>query len=211
MTDVLARRASKKPAVAVTEHIDEGLVLEDENGAHDPHLWFDVSLWSRAAGVVRDALAAYDPRHAEEYAASARAYQAELGKLHEWVKEELARIPRERRVLVTAHDAFRYFGRAYDVEVLGIQGISTESEAAVRRINELVDLLTARKVKAVFVESSVPERAVRSLIEGCQARGHEVAVGGELYSDAMGKPGTEAGTYAGMVRHNVRTIVRALR
>jgi manganese/zinc/iron transport system substrate-binding protein len=184
--------------------------LETTDGAHDPHVWFDVSLWRRCVDVVRDSLVRFDPKHGDEYKARAAEYAAKLESLHSEVKSQLAEIPANRRVLVTAHDAFRYFGRAYEVEVLGIQGISTDSEAGVKEINTLVDLLVDRKIKAVFVESSVSERNVKALVEGCQARGHEVKIGGELFSDAMGRPGTEEGTYPGMVRHNVNTIVNAL-
>lgn len=211
MADVFVRMARKKPTFAVTEYIPEERVLDNPEGAFDPHLWFDVSLWREAAGVVRDALKAFDPKHAADYQARADAYQAELGKLHEYAKTKLATIPKERRVLVTAHDAFRYFGRAYDIEVKGIQGISTESEAGVREVNQLVNFLVERKVKAVFVESSVSDKNVRALLEGCKARGHTVVIGGELFSDAMGKDGTPEGTYVGMVRHNVDTIVKALK
>ena len=211
MADVFVRMARKKPTFAVTEYIPEERILENPEGAFDPHLWFDVSLWREAAGVVRDALKAFDPPHAAEYQGRADAYQAELARLHDYAKAQLATIPKERRVLVTAHDAFRYFGRAYDVEVKGIQGISTESEAGVREVNALVNFLVERKVKAVFVESSVSDKNVRALLEGCRARGHTVAIGGELFSDAMGKDGTPAGTYVGMVRHNVDTIVKALK
>jgi manganese/zinc/iron transport system substrate-binding protein len=203
--------ARKKPTFAVTEYIPEGRVLDNPAGAFDPHLWFDVSLWREAAGVVRDALKAFDPKHAAEYQSRADAYQAELAKLHDYAKAQLATIPKERRVLVTAHDAFRYFGRAYDVEVRGIQGISTESEAGVKEVNAIVDLLVQKRIKAVFVESSVSDKNVKALLEGCAARGHTVVVGGELFSDAMGKDGTPEGTYVGMVRHNVDTIAKALK
>ena len=210
MADVFVRMARKKPTFAVTEYIPENKVLDNTEGAFDPHLWFDVSLWREAAGVVRDALKAFDPKHADEYQSRSDAYQAELAKLHDYARTRLATIPKDRRVLVTAHDAFRYFGRAYDVEVKGIQGISTESEAGVKEVNELVTFLVERKVKAVFVESSVSDKNVRALLEGCKARGHAVVIGGELFSDAMGKDGTPEGTYVGMVRHNVDTIVKAL-
>lgn len=211
MADVFVRMARKKPTFAVTEYVPENKVLDNHEGAFDPHLWFDVSLWSEAAGAVRDALKAFDPKHADEYQSRADAYQAELRKLHEYAKTQLATIPKERRVLVTAHDAFRYFGRAYDIEVKGIQGISTESEAGVKEINTLVSFLVAKQIKAVFVESSVSDKNVRALLEGCRARGHTVVIGGELFSDAMGKDGTPEGTYVGMVRHNVDTIVKALK
>jgi len=211
MADVFVRMARKKPTFAVTEYIQESRVLDDPNGAFDPHLWFDVSLWREATGVVRDVLKAYDPKHAEEYQTRADRYQKELADLHAYAGKELAAIPKERRVLVTAHDAFRYFGRAYDIEVRGIQGISTESEAGVRDVNDLVAFIVKRKVKAVFVESSVSDKNIRALLEGCRAQGHQVTIGGELFSDAMGKDGTPEGTYVGMVRHNVDAIVKALR
>lgn len=211
MADVFVRMARKKPTFAVTEYIPEDRVMENPEGAFDPHLWFDVSLWREAAGVARDALKAFDPAHAADYQARADAYQAELIKLHEYAKTQLATVPKERRVMVTAHDAFRYFGRAYDVEVKGIQGISTESEAGVKEVNVLVNFLVDRKVKAVFVESSVSDKNIRALLEGCKAGGHTVVIGGELFSDAMGKDGTPEGTYVGMVRHNVDTIVKALK
>jgi manganese/zinc/iron transport system substrate-binding protein len=211
MSDVFVRMARQKPTFAVTEYIEESSVLDNDEGAYDPHLWFDVSLWSQAAGVVRDVLVAFDPPNADGYRSRAAAYQKELDELHRYAREQLATIPKSRRVLITAHDAFRYFGRAYDIEVKGIQGISTESEAGVKEINALVDFITRRGVKAVFVETSVPDRNIKALLEGCKARGHEVVIGGELFSDAMGKPGTPEGSYIGMVRHNVDTITKALR
>lgn len=211
MADLFARLARSRPAFAVAEHVPASRLLGDGDGAHDPHVWFDVSLWREAAGVVRDVLKAFDPPNAGAYQKRADAYGQRLDRLHDYAKKQLATIPKERRVLVTAHDAFRYFGRAYDLEVKGIQGISTESEAGVREVNELVAFLAGRKIKAVFVESSVSDKNVQALLEGCAARGHKVVVGGELYSDAMGKPGTPAGTYVGMVEHNVDTIVKALK
>jgi manganese/zinc/iron transport system substrate-binding protein len=211
MADVFVRMARKKPTFAVTEYVPEDKILDNHEGAFDPHLWFDVSIWADCAGVVRDALTAFDPTHADEYQSRANAYQGELRKLHNYSKTQLATIPKDRRVLVTAHDAFRYFGRAYDVEVKGIQGISTESEAGVKEINNLVSFLVDKQIKAVFVESSVSDKNVRALLEGCRARGHNVVIGGELFSDAMGKDTTPEGTYVGMVRHNVDTIAKALK
>jgi manganese/zinc/iron transport system substrate-binding protein len=211
MADTLARAAQRRPAFAVTEYLPPEVVRKNEEGQYDPHLWFDVSAWSKAAGIVCEILEKFDPPHAAEYRENCRRYQQRLANLHDYARKELASVPRDRRVLVTAHDAFRYFGHAYDVEVKGIQGISTEAEAGVNEINALVDFLVSRKIKAVFVESSVNEKNVRSLIQGCRDRGHEVKIGGELFSDAMGKPGTPEGTYEGMIRHNVDTIVKALR
>jgi manganese/zinc/iron transport system substrate-binding protein len=211
LADLLARMSHKKPTVAVAEKIAADSLLTDEHGARDPHVWFDVSLWSEAAGAVLNALAQYDPKHAADYESACDAYQARLAALHKFAQDELATIPADNRVLVTAHDAFRYFGRAYDVEVRGIQGISTDSEAGVREVRELVDFLVERKIKAVFVETSVADQNIKSLLEGCAARDHTVTIGGTLFSDAMGEEGTPEGTYEGMVEHNVSTIVKALK
>lgn len=210
MTELFERLAKVKPTFAVTDGIDHARLIEN-SGVHDPHAWFDVSLWSEGSNIIRDRLAEFDPEHAEDYRRRCEEYQAELAKLHDETKTALSEIPEEQRVMVTAHDAFEYFGRAYDVQVRGIQGISTESEAGVKQINELVAFLIEHKVKAVFVETSVSDQNVKSLVEGCGARGHQLKIGGELFSDAMGKEGTPEGTYAGMIRHNVQTIVGALR
>jgi manganese/zinc/iron transport system substrate-binding protein len=169
-----------------------------------------VALWSEGLGPVVDVLAKLDPAHADDFRKRGEAYRKDLIEFDGWCRERLAKVPADQRVLVTAHDAFSYFARAYGLEVRAIQGISTESEAGVREINQLVAFLAERKVKAVFVESSVSERNVRALVEGCQAQGHKVKIGGELFSDAMGKDGTPEGTYVGMVRHNVETIAGAL-
>jgi manganese/zinc/iron transport system substrate-binding protein len=211
MGDTLSRLARKKPTVALGESIRDERLIETGPNRHDPHVWFDVALWSEALAGVEKTLAEFDPPHAGEYHEAAERYRVELAELDAYCRREVAAIPAERRVLVTAHDAFHYFGRAYDLEVKAIQGVSTQSEAGLREINELVDFIVRRGIKAVFVESSVSERNVLALVEGCRARGHPIVVGGELFSDAMGKPGTTEGTYAGMVRHNVDLIVKALK
>ncbi len=204
--------ATGKPVIAAAEAVDESRRLDspDYAGHYDPHVWMDPGLWVAVAEAARDALSAADPDAAAEYAANAAAYSEHLLALRRYAEETLRTVPAEARVLVTAHDAFSYFGQAYGFEVIGIQGISTESEAGLRRIEELVDLLVERRIPAVFVESSVSERNVRALVDGAAARGHEVVIGGELYSDAMGTPGTYEGTYVGMIDHNVTTIARAL-
>lgn len=213
MVDIFERLARSQPTFAVSAGIpEENLRSPPEfQGQHDPHIWFDVSLWARAAVYVRDVLIRFDPPRAESYRTQGEQYLARLKELHDEVARELASIPEERRILITAHDAFGYFGRAYGIQVLGIQGISTDSEAGVRRMRELVELILAKKVKSVFVESSVSERSIQALVEGCKAQGRGVTIGGQLFSDAMGKAGTPEGTYLGMVRHNVKTIVQALR
>ncbi len=213
MTDTLVRLARKGKAVhAVTEEIPEESLLEPEDaeGHFDPHVWMDPGAWKRAVDVVAEALAQFDPEGADGHRSRAAAYSEQVEELDAWAREALSSIPAERRVLVTAHDAFSYFGRAYELEVRGIQGLSTESEAGLQDINRLVDLLVDRGISAVFVETSVASKNVRALVEGARSRGHEVAIGGELFSDAMGPTGTYTGTYLGMIDHNVTTVVHAL-
>jgi manganese/zinc/iron transport system substrate-binding protein len=213
MTDALVRVATAgRPVIAVTEALDEKYLLEPEGfaGQHDPHVWMDVEGWKKAVEAVRDRLVKFRPALAATFRDNAKRYLAELDKLDQYARATLATVPEQSRVLVTAHDAFNYFGRAYGFEVLGIQGISTESEAGLKRIQDLVDIIVKRKVAAVFVESTVSDRNVRALVEGANAKGHRVSIGGELFSDAMGAPGTYEGTYIGMIDHNVTTIARAL-
>jgi len=213
ITDALRRVADAgRPVLAVAEMVDPARLLSpaEFQGQHDPHVWMDVGLWATAADGVRDRLSWADPSWTENFRANADLYRATLMRLDDRVRDTLGTIPAERRVLVTAHDAFNYLGRAYGLDVIGIQGLSTESEAGLRRIEELVTLLVERRIPAVFVESSVSERNVAALVAGAAARGHEVAIGGRLYSDAMGPAGTHAGTYVGMIEHNAITIARAL-
>ncbi|MCA8998121.1 MAG: zinc ABC transporter substrate-binding protein [Planctomycetaceae bacterium] len=212
MSDTLVKVARTKPVVAVTEELDESLLLEPDDfaGHYDPHVWMDVSAWSQCADVVANALAELAPDHAAEFQANAAAYRETLEQLHEFGKQVIGSIPENRRLLITSHDAFNYFGRAYGVDVQGVQGLSTESEAGLQRINELVELLVAREVKAVFVESSVSPKNIEALVEGVRSRGHEIEIGGELYSDAMGAAGTYEGTYIGMLDHNLTKISQAL-
>jgi len=213
MTDVLVRVARMgKPVYAVTEKILEqgDYVITDAASHFDPHVWMDVQGWQKAAEVVAEALCEYDPANKEYYQKNAQAYLAQLKELDAYAKEVLGSIPANQRVLVTAHDAFSYFGRAYGLEVRGIQGLSTESEAGVRDIENLISYLVDNNIPAVFVETSVSDKNVRALVEGTNAQGHDVKIGGVLYSDAMGQTGTYEGTYIGMIDHNVTTIARAL-
>jgi manganese/zinc/iron transport system substrate-binding protein len=212
MADLIVKMAGRTTVVQVTDSIDEKLLREppEFEGHFDPHVWFDVSLWSTASTRVRDALIAKDPTGKDTYTKNAEDYAKLLAELHTYAKDTIATIPASNRVMVTAHDAFGYFGAAYGLEVLAIQGISTDSEASLQDINALVDTLVSRKVPAVFIESSVPRKTIDALVEGCKARGHAVTIGGELFSDAMGKPGTAEGTYVGMVVHNVETVTKAL-
>jgi manganese/zinc/iron transport system substrate-binding protein len=213
MTDVFTRIArGGKPVFAVTEAIDPASLREppEFDGHYDPHVWMDVALWTECVQFVAKQLAGYDPAHAADYRANADAYCVRLEKLDEYARKVIASIPESQRVLVTAHDAFGYFGRAYGIEVRSVQGISTDSEAGVADVNELVAFLAERKLPAIFVESSVSPRNLRAVIEGTAQRGVEVTIGGELYSDAMGPQGSYEGTYVGMIDHNATTIARAL-
>ncbi len=216
MSDVLENMAERKPAFAVTRAImdkaaDKLRKPPEFEGGYDPHVWFDAQLWSHTVGYVAEKLGELDPQHRAEYLAQAERYAEELRLLDEECRQKLAAIPESQRVLVTAHDAFGYFGEAYDVEVHGLQGISTADEADVASKQKLVDLLVERNIKAVFVESSVPHQNVENLIDLCERRGHKLVSGGELYSDAMGREGTAEATYVGMMRYNVKTISQALK
>lgn len=212
MADILAEMGRWVPTYAVGNAVDPADLIYPEGSAGnpDPHIWFDVRLWMRVVAYVADALAERDPAHQEFYRANAEAYLRDLVELDGWVREQVGRVPPEQRVLVTAHDAFGYFARAYNFEVRGLQGISTVAEAGIADVQELADFIVRRRIRAIFVESSVPVRNIEAVQEAVRARGWEVAIGGQLYSDSLGEPDTEAGTYTGMVRHNVRTIVEAL-
>lgn len=213
MADVLVRiAASGKPVHAVTEGLadETGFVMADGESHDDPHVWMDVKGWMGATGTIAKALAERDPANAATYQANAADYRKQLEQLDQYAATSIASIPEGQRVLVTAHDAFQYLSRAYGIEVRGIQGLSTESEAGIKDIENLVRFLVSRKIPAVFVESSVSDKNIRALVEGCAAQGHTVVIGGELFSDAMGATGTYEGTYIGMIDHNITTITRAL-
>jgi manganese/zinc/iron transport system substrate-binding protein len=211
MADVLAKIGRKRPVHAVTELLASAYLIHDPATGHsDPHVWMDVAGWMKAVEVVVDALAVFDPINADTYRTNAAAYLEKLKALNDYASQAMASIPAKQRVLVTAHDAFGYMGRAYKIEVIGIQGLSTESEAGLKDINRIVDELVSRQIPAVFVESSVSDKNVKALIEGAASRGHKVKIGGELFSDAMGPSGTYEGSYVGMIDHNVTVITRAL-
>jgi manganese/zinc/iron transport system substrate-binding protein len=213
LAGVLERMGDRGRVVAVTDGIERSILIAPPEfaGSYDPHIWFDVTIWMSTAETVRDALIELDPEHARLYRANAEEYMSEIEELHLYVQTRAAEIPEEKRVLVTAHDAFNYFGRAYGFEVRGLQGISTESEASTSDVQALVGFIVEREIPAIFIESSVPQRNVEALQAAVQAKGFDVRIGGELFSDAMGNPGTEEGTYSGMVRHNIDTIVSALK
>ncbi|UFJ43085.1 zinc ABC transporter substrate-binding protein [Brevibacillus humidisoli] len=212
MGEIFEKMSKQKPVIPVTSAIPESDLMADPAAPdqYDPHVWFDVSMWIKTIDVVRDELSKLDPANKAEYHANADAYRKKLEELDQYAKEQIATIPKDQRVLVTAHDAFSYFGRAYEIEVMGLQGISTASEYGLKDVQGLVDTLVSRGIKAVFIESSVPKNSIEAVVEGARAKDHTVEIGGELFSDAMGEPGTEEGTYIGMVKHNVDTIVTSL-
>jgi manganese/zinc/iron transport system substrate-binding protein len=212
MEEFMQRLAKRQDIVAVGDALPRDVLIahDDYENKFDPHVWMNPGLWSQVVEIIRDALIAEYPAAAETFRANAEKHLAELNALNDYTHRVLKSVPPESRVLLTAHDAFKYFGKTYGFEVIGIQGISTESEAGLKRIRDLVDLIVERNIRAVFVESSVSDRNIRALIEGAAARGHTVTIGGELFSDAMGEPGTYEGTYVGMIDHNTTTISRAL-
>lgn len=213
MGDILTKMARSRPVVAVTEEIPQGFLREPPEmaGQYDPHVWFDVSLWLRTLDPIVRELSALDPEHAAVYKANAEALRQELNVLDAWVKEQIQTLSPQQRLLVTAHDAFGYFGQRYGMEVVGLQGISTLSEAGLHDVDRVVKLVVSRQVKAIFVEASVPRRSIEAVQAATRQQGHQVTIGGQLFSDSLGAPGSPAGTYPGMVRANVETIVKALR
>lgn len=201
-----------KPVFPVTEGLDRDKLREppEFEGHWDPHVWMDVQLWSECVSHVAKELGNLDASSKDDYQARAEAYQKQLSGLDAYIKKVIATIPEEQRFLVTAHDAFGYFAEAYGIEVRAIQGISTDSQAAIADINLLVDFVVENKVPAIFVESSVNPKNIEAVIEGCGSRGWTLKIGAELYSDAMGESGTYEGTYIGMMDHNATKITRAL-
>jgi len=213
MGEVIEEMGHRRPTLAVAELVPEARLLspDDYEGLHDPHVWFDLELWALTPAPVADELAALDPGHADRYRARARDYASRIDSMHVYARETFATVPPGQRVLITAHDAFNYLGRAYGLEVRGLQGISTATEAGTGDVQDLASFIVERRIPALFVETSVSPRAIRALEEAVRSRGFEVRVGGEVYSDALGDEGTPQGTYLGMVRHNIDTISAALR
>lgn len=210
MVELLETLAQEKPTVAVAERLPPGTLLEGPDNATDPHIWMSVPIWASVVNIVADALIAHDPSSQDTYKQKASLYKKKLERLDIWIEESVATIPRGRRVLVTAHDAFGYFGHAYGLEVIGIQGLSSESEAGLQHIEALIGRLVQDKIPAVFAESSLSDRNIRALLNGAHQKGHNVVQGGMLYSDALGQRGTAEGTYIGMMVHNVKTLAKAL-
>ena len=210
LQEIFEKMARKKPVFAISSLIPTKELIY-HNNSPDPHIWFDITLWQKAGERVLEILIAQDPSNQKTYRHNAQSYLKQLQQLHLWVQAEIATIPKSRRILITAHDAFGYFGQAYDIQVKGLQGVSTASEFGLQDLRQLKTLVVKHHVKAVFVESSVSPRFIEALVKGVEAEGHPLTVGGELYSDAMGLKNTPTGHYIGMVKHNVNTIVSALK
>jgi manganese/zinc/iron transport system substrate-binding protein len=212
MEDLFSKLGKRKPILSAGAAVPKQYLLpyDDASPQYDPHVWMYPTLWIHVADAIADELSSKLPNKSGEIAENHARFVETLIRLMEYGYDILASIPTQERVLLTAHDAFRYFGLAYDFDVMGVKGISTTSEAGLYRIEELVDLIIERQIKAVFVESSQSDRNIRALIEGTAARGHNLILGGQLFSDAMGPAGTYEGTYVGMIDHNLTTIARAL-
>ncbi|MFD1739178.1 metal ABC transporter solute-binding protein, Zn/Mn family [Bacillus salitolerans] len=213
MGEIFEKMAKDKPTVAVGESVPKEMLLSDEQNPkyHDPHIWFDIDLWIYTVETIEEELSKLSPDHKSTFKENADAYIEQLKVMKEYAEEQIELIPSDARVLVTAHDAFRYFGNAYGLEVRGLQGLSTDSEYGLKDVQDLVKLLVDKKIKAVFIETSISDRSIQAIVEGAASKGHTVTIGGELFSDAMGDEGTEEGTYLGMYKHNIDTIVSALK
>ncbi|RFB14868.1 manganese transporter [Bacillus sp. HNG] len=210
MGEIFEKLKESKRILAIGESVDKDRLLKDAGGAIDPHIWFDLDLWKDALESATEELKQYSPEDADYFEQNKQTYFTKIDELKAEAISKMSSIPKEQRVLVTAHDAFGYFGRMYDIEVVGLQGLSTEDEVGLSDIQSTVDLLFEKKVPSVFVESSINQNSIKAVIEGAAKKGLDVKLGGELFSDAMGKAGTEEGTYLGMYRHNVNTVYDGL-
>ena len=213
MLDIFDQMANEKTVLAVGETLDMAELLADaeDSKLHDPHIWFDIELWKNVVDIIGDTLVEQYPEYKTDFEANEAAYLAELDELQAYVQGRVQEIPEQQRILVTAHDAFNYFGNSQGFDVRGLQGLSTEAEYGVKDVQDMVNFLVSNNIKAIFVESSVSDKAMNAVIEGAKEKGHEITIGGELFSDAMGAEGTEEGTYIGMYKHNIDTIVDALK
>lgn len=213
LDDIFEQMREDKTVVAAAEILDESKLLDDEenSGLFDPHVWFDITLWSEVVDGIGDALVEEYPEHKELFEKNEKEYLSNIDELKTYVDERVSELSSSQRHLVTAHDAFNYFGSSLDFTVSGLQGLSTEAEYGVKDVENMVDYLVKNKIKAIFVESSVSDKAMKAVIEGAKEKKHTVEIGGELFSDAMGAEGTKEGTYIGMYKHNVDTIVDALK
>jgi len=213
MGEVLDQMAESKPVIAIYKGLAETQLraTSEFHGNFDPHIWFSVQIWTDVVRFIGKSLTEIDQIHASFYQANTTKHVEELTSLHTWTTEQINSITEKQRVLITAHDAFGYFGREYGMEVKGLQGLSTAAEYGLKDVITMVDFITDNKINAVFVESSVSDRSIKAVMEGCKDKGHDLVIGGTLFSDAMGAKNKPEGTYVGMVKYNVSTIVKALK
>lgn len=213
MSDIFEKMKKEKTVRAIGDGVPTNLILSDPVNPElaDPHIWFDIDVWKMAIAEVTKTLMEDSPHNKEEYTKNEKTYFDKLDELSNWADERINEIPEQQRILVTAHDAFSYFGNSHGMEVRGLQGLSTDSEYGLRDVQNIVNFLVDENIKAVFIESSVSDKAMKAVIQGAKEKGHTIKVGGQLYSDAMGTEGTEHGTYIGMYKHNVNTIVDSLK
>lgn len=213
LVDVFEKMEGKKNTVSLGDRLPKDELIPSEYFAsnYDPHVWFNIQFFKQFAQIVTQELSKADPANAESYSENNKKYQKKLDALESEIKSTIATLPEENRILVTAHDAFNYFGKAYGFQVVGLQGISTATEAGVKDVQNLSEFIIKNNIKAIFVESSVPRRTIEALQQAVLSKKHNVEIGGSLYSDALGNPGTVEGTYIGMFKYNVNTIVNALK
>ena len=213
MGEILEKLAKKKTVISLGEALEETQLINNSTfqGAYDPHIWFDVKLWKQALASLPKKLNEIDSLKGLSFQQNFELYAKKLDSLDQAVTLKIKEIPEKNRILITAHDAFEYFGSAYQIEVRGLQGISTLSEYGLQDVSSLVNFIVEKQIPAIYTETSVSEKAIKAVIEGCKGQGHTVIIGGSLYSDAMGEPGTSEGTYLGMVNANVNMIVKGLR
>ena len=213
MIDIFEKMNKKKPTKAVTTSIPKSQLTQppEFDGFYDPHVWFDVRLWQMASTEVLKALIHLDKKNEDTYKKNHAEYKKKLLLLDQWIQKEIKKIPEKNRLLITAHDAFGYFGKRYNIQVVGLQGISTASEAGTKDIQHVTNIIINNKIPTIFIESSVPIRQIQALKAAVNAKGWNVEIGEELYTDAMGDPNTVEGTYIGMMRHNVTSIVNGLK
>lgn len=213
LQDIFDQMSEEKTVFAAAEVLEQSKLLADaeDNSLNDPHVWFDIMLWKEVVDGIGDTLVEEYPEYKEVFEKNEETYLAQLDELAAFAKQRAAEIPEEQRILVTAHDAFNYFGESLGFEVSGLQGLSTEAEYGVKDVENMVKYLVDNNIKAIFVESSVSDKAMQAVIEGAKEKGHDVTIGGELFSDAMGAEGTKEGSYIGMYEHNINTIVDSLK
>ncbi len=213
MSDILEKLKSEKSVMAVSDGVphDQIRSINSKADVHDPHIWFDITTWSKGVKHIAKQLTKKFPVQALIIQNNADEYLRQMDSVHQLCLTLVSTLPREKRILITSHDAFEYFGRSYDFTVKGLQGISTLSESGLKDVTDMVNYIIKHNIKAVFVENSVPQKALRSVIDGCKSKGHEVVVGGELFSDALGAERTPEGSYLGMIHFNIETIVNALK